>query len=572
MNNENVTLEILEPRGEFTLTKRTGLSTPRVTDLNEKKIGLCSEKPDSVLFFNKIEEMLKEAYPTATIIRYQSATAPMAPDNTGEIAETCDVWLEGIKTSTSGKFAPDIVLENLGVPGASVCVDSLIKQRRAHAETGGMPTVRVVTVPAMEYFKAKSSQELMNDVAAAAFDDIVKALTAPLTEEEREVEDFSYDYSSKKFTGSTYSQAYEKFLQYCADNFIGDGLPLVPPTREAVDEMLKGTSYPPDKVIGLMEPRLGFATVEKIAISAVMAGAKPEYLPVIITMVETITDENFNQYHIVNEIMPVMFLSGPIIEELGINNDIGYLAPGYRANSTIARALSMCSINIGWRVMDTYASPGGTGQPANYLNYFIPENQKDSPWESFSESNGYKPDENTITICETLSVTRGPSETLSIASFEQDMERMANIFAPFPGMIGGHRDMSGARYMVVVHPTFASQLVDAGFTKESFIKWLYDKNTTDWDKMNEEEREQYKKAVAEGKHFGIRLEDCKPGLLIEPFTDPRHVAVMVSGNATGGVLVFWTAMGSTSLVDGVKEERPFMTKAIHGATLTRSGR
>jgi hypothetical protein len=73
-------------------------------------------------------------------------------------------------------------------------------------------------------------------------------------------------------------------------------------------------------------------------------------------MIETIA-KDFNQYHIVNEILPVTLLSGPIIEELKINNKNGYLAPGHRANATIGRALLMCMINIGWRRMDVYSSP-----------------------------------------------------------------------------------------------------------------------------------------------------------------------------------------------------------------------
>jgi hypothetical protein len=566
------TLEVLEPRGEIVLKERTGLSAPRAASLDGKRIAICSEKPDSEMFFNKIAEMIQDAYPTAAIIRFPSSTAPQIPDNTKEVAEACDIWIEGIKTSTSGKSTPDIVLEKLGKPGVSVSLDSLAKQRKAHAETGGMPAVRVVYIPAMDYFKAKSSQALMNEVAAAAYGGIIKALTDPLTEEEQKSGSFDYDYLPKTFSGDTYSDAYEVFLQYCANNFIGDGLPLVPPTREAVDEMLKGTSYPPDKVIGIMEPKSGIATVEKIAISAVMAGAKPEYLPIIITMVETIADENFNQYHIVNEIMPVTLLSGPIIEELGINNDIGYLSAGHRSNSTISRALAMCMINIGWRLMDAYASPGGIGNPASYTFYFIPENQKANPWESFAASNGFGPDENTITICETIVTTRGPSETLSIASFEQDMQQVADIFSLKPDFFGGLSDTRGARFMIAIHPTFASQLADAGYTRESFIQWLHDKNTIDWDKMNEEERAVFKQLASEGKAHGASPEDCKPGLLLEPFTDPKHVSLIVSGNATGGVIVFWTPMGSTSLVDLVKVERPFMHKVMHGATITKSGK
>jgi hypothetical protein len=350
----------------------------------------------------------------------------------------------------------------------------------------GMPTIRVVSLPAIAYFKAKASQELMDIVASEAFGDTIRALIEPLTEAEKNPEPFHHDYSPKKFTGSSYAEANEDFQAYCSDNFMNDGLPVVPPTREAVKEMLTGTSFPPEKEIGIMYPRKGIATVEKIAINAVMAGAKPEYLPVIITMVECITDERFNQYHIVTGPMPVFWISGPIVEEIGLNNGIAYLSPGYRANSTIARAVAMCSINIGWRLMNIYAMPGGPGTPAAYTNYLIPENQKESPWESFAVENGYKPRESTVSANETLWVSNGPGETLNFQSLEQSLEQMANLVAPSGILSGLGFTPEGKRHEIVLHPTMARHLADAGFTKQSFVQWLYDKTAIVWDKMSEE--------------------------------------------------------------------------------------
>jgi hypothetical protein len=196
-----------------------------------------------------------------------------------------------------------------------------------------------------------------------------------------------------------------------------------------------------------MFPKQGRATVEKIAISAVMAGAKPEYLPVIIAMIETITAKDFNQYHIVNEILPITFISWPIIEEIGLNNETGYLAPGHRANATIGRAMLMCMINIGWRRMDVYSSPGGLGQPAAYANYIVPENQKASPWETYAVSTGFKPEESTVTICEGIFISRGPSETLSMDNFENRLEQMK----PYLPLLPGCSAFSGCPEMVLIY-------------------------------------------------------------------------------------------------------------------------
>ena len=103
---------------------------------------------------------------------------------------------------------------------------------------------------------------------------------------------------------------------------MGDGLPLTPPTQEAVDWMLTGTSRSPDEEIGIMAPRNGRATIEKIAINAVMAGAKLEYLPVIIAAIECVTDKGFNLYHLQTSTaspVPIIWINGPIAREIGMN-------------------------------------------------------------------------------------------------------------------------------------------------------------------------------------------------------------------------------------------------------------
>jgi hypothetical protein len=340
--------------------------------------------------------------------------------------------------------------------------------------------------------------------------------------------------------------------------------------------MLSGTSYPRDKVIGLMYPKKGIATVEKIAISAVMAGAKPEYLPVIIAMIETITAKNFNQFHIVNEILPAFFISGPIIKELGINNKIGYLAPGHRINSTLGRSVLLCMINIGWRDMTIYSSPGGPGQQAAYAKTIIVENQDESPWESWAEQNGYGPEESIVTACEENGRTGFAGECMSNATYSERLAAVTKIFnssSPMLTMMGSPRSTENIRYMMVLHPTMARQLANAGFTKQSFIQYLHDKNTIDWDKMTEEEREKLRKDVAANKIPGLSLEDLKPGLLREPFKEGSQVLIMVAGTGAGNSMEITAMTGSTAPhAEEVEEPRPYMNTVIRGAALTKYGR
>jgi hypothetical protein len=475
-----------------------------------------------------------------------------------------------------------VYMERAGKPGVSICSDVLVRSKRALADLNGMPAARLVDVPATDYCVAKRDPERMKGVVAAVIDDIIKALTDPLTEEEKRSFEMEYDYSNKVFTGASYFEANEKFQQYCEANHLTDGLAVTPPTPEAVEWMLSGTTYPRDKVIGLMYPKKGIATVEKIAISAVMAGAKPEYLPVIIAMIETITAKNFNQFHIVNEILPVFFISGPIVKELGINNKVGYLAPGYRINSTLGRSVLLCMINIGWRDMTIYASPGGPGQQAAYAKTIIVENQDESPWESWAEQNGYGPDESIVTACEDNGRTGFAGECMSNATFEERFEQLCRIFsrkALLFSRFGLPKNAENVRHMIVLHPAMAWQLANAGFTKQSLIQYLYDKNVLDWDRMTEQEREKLKKELEEefvaagNKMFGMSPDEVKPGLHREPFSAPENVLVMVAGSGAGNSMVFQAITGSTAPhAEEVEVPRPYMNTVIRGAALTKYGR
>ena len=567
-----VILEILNPRGVLHPEPVVGLSNPRVTDLNGKRIALMSEKPDAVLFFNSLEKLLKKKYPDATILRFDSPANPARPDNTAEVASQCDVWLQGVKTTTSSKVDYDIKMEKLGRPGAMFCVDTLMKQRKRLADANGMPTLRIIPISSVSFFSAKGSQKLMDPVAAEVFDATVKALTEPLSAAEKNPPAAVYDYGPLQFTGDTYADAAESFQQYFADNFMHDGLPVVPPTPEAIKWMLKGTSRSPKEKIGVLPPRDGEATIEKIAINSVMAGAKPEYLPVIITALECITDKSFNSYHIAMGPLPVIWISGPIAREIGMNLGIGYLSPGFRANSTIGRAISLCMINIGWRLMDTDAMPGGPGTPVAYCNYLIPENDKESPWESFSVEHGYQPEDSTVSVNEMLQLSQGPGEGLSSQSLEEALDRIAKQLISF---LNYGFPPENRRCEIFLYPTLARQLADAGYTKQSLVKALIEKSSIPWEKLSLPEQEMLKNNVAYGSLSGVKPSDLKPGYVYRTYRDPSQIAILVAGDAGGSTLIFSTACGSTARQGDSPagfQDRPFMTKKIRGATLTKSGR
>lgn len=178
-----------------------------------------------------------------------------------------------------------------------------------------------------------------------------------------------------------------------------DGLPVIPPTEDRVRQMLSGTRRDPAEIVALIAPRNAPASMEKIAINAVMAGCLPEYMPVLIAAVEAMTDKGFNLMGVQNTThpcAPLIIVNGPIAGKLGLNCAGNAFGQGNRANATIGRAIRLLLLNVGGGI------PGVTdkstqGGPAKYT-YCIAENEKENPWGPLHVERGFKAEESTVTV------------------------------------------------------------------------------------------------------------------------------------------------------------------------------
>ncbi len=178
-----------------------------------------------------------------------------------------------------------------------------------------------------------------------------------------------------------------------------DGLPVVPPTERRVLAMLEGTRRDPEEVVAAVPPDLVPCNVEKVAINAVLAGCRPEHLPVVLTAVEAACTEAFNAHGLLATTMPagpVVVVNGPIRRELGMNSGINVFGQGNRANASIGRALQLVIRNVGG------GRPGGVdrathGNPGK-LGFCFAEDEEGSPWEPLSVALGAPPGTNTVTL------------------------------------------------------------------------------------------------------------------------------------------------------------------------------
>ena len=178
-----------------------------------------------------------------------------------------------------------------------------------------------------------------------------------------------------------------------------DGLPVIPPTEERVLKMLAGTTRPPSEIIGIIPPDNAPCTIEKVAINAVMAGCKPEYLPVVLAAVEAACLDAFCMHGVLATTYfsaPIVIVNGPIVDRIGMNWGHNALGQGNRANSTIGRALQLVIRNVGG------GRPGGVdratlGQPGK-VGFCFAEREHDSCWESLAVERGFRADESTVTL------------------------------------------------------------------------------------------------------------------------------------------------------------------------------
>jgi len=260
----------------------------------------------------------------------------------------------------------------------------------------------------------------------------------------------------------------EDEIEALFDRGWSDGLPLVPPTEARVLRMLAGTSRKPDDVVAVVPPDLVEVTVEKVAINAVMAGCRPEYLPVVLAALEAACTDEFNMHGVLATTMPVgpvVVVNGPIRRAIGMNSGVNVLGQGNRAGLTIGRALQLVIRNVGGGKPGevdraTHGSPGK-------LSFCFAEDEEGSPWEPLSVERGLPPGASAVTLfagegtrCIVDQQSRAP-ESL-VASFAVNLRALH------------HPKLAlGFDAMLVVGPEHARVFHEAGWSKARVVDELH---------------------------------------------------------------------------------------------------
>ncbi len=275
----------------------------------------------------------------------------------------------------------------------------------------------------------------------------------------------------------TFASAEDEF-EAMYDRGWSDGLPLIPPTIERVQAMLEGTKRKPDDIIALVPPDLVDLTVEKVAINAVMAGCKSEYLPVVIAALETACGDEFNMHGLLATTMPVgpvIFVNGPIRKSINMNSGMNLLGQGNRANSTIGRAVQLTIRNVGG------GRPGEVdrathGSPAKYGLCFA-EDEEGSPWQSYAQDQGFSSEQNTVTLFP------GEGPRMIVDQLSRSPDELARSLAM--GIIGNVHPklVMGFDAILIIGPEHASRFAEAGWTKEQVNEEIINHSIRETDEL-----------------------------------------------------------------------------------------
>jgi len=309
-----------------------------------------------------------------------------------------------------------------------------------------------------------------------------------------------------------------------------DGLPVIPPTEERVERMLAYLGRDTQEVVAEVEPQRGVATIEKIAINAVMAGCKPEYMPVLIAAVEALAEPAFNIHGIqctTNPVAPLAIVNGPIIPKLDINCGRNALGQGRRANATIGRAIRLILTNIGGG-LPGQVDQATLGMPGKY-SFCLGENEAESPWEPLHVELGFQADESTVTMV-------GAQGTTNILPVYLKAESVLLFIADAMAYMGSNNVLfGGGNPLVILPPGHAKLLAEQGYSKAEVKRFLYEHSQIPRAKLPPEGKVPFAKFVERDDQICIarRPEDIL--IVVAGGPEPYHVTYLPNFGDTWAV-------------------------------------
>ena len=317
-------------------------------------------------------------------------------------------------------------------------------------------------------------------------------------------------------------------LVECADDFDAinklyrerrwsDGLPIVPPTVERVERMLRHARRAREDVVARIAPGFGAASVERIAINAVLAGCDPEYMPALIAAVEAVTDPEFNLQGIQATTNPVavwVIVNGPLAQELGVNATFNCIGEGAWANATLGRALRLILRNIGGALpgeMDRATQ----GQPGKFT-FCCAENEAENPWEPLHVERGFSRDQSTVTVV-------GAEGTMNMNTHAKDVVDLLRVIAETMVHPASNEYCHGGEPWLMISPEHADIMKRGGLSKADVKARLWELTKMPARHMAAKDLLRVKSSRTE------ELGEIGPATILTIAHKPEDICIMVAG-------------------------------------------
>jgi hypothetical protein len=423
-------------------------------------------------------------------------------------------------------------IEKLGTPTVGIHTNFFTKAERWVAESEGLPDLRSIEIP---HPLAGLPRGTIRNRAITILDDIINGLTQP--EKKRKGESHvanqvkgKPELSTIRYRGRSNTEALRVVNTSFYEQRWTDGFPIVPPTQEAVEWMLTGTERDKDELVGMVAPGSGKATVKHIAINAVMAGAQPAYMPVILAAVEAITDPEFaspwgagGMQTTTGPVTPLLIVNGPVATDVGISSGIDCFGYSHRANATIGRALRLIMINAG------KAYPGindmkcqGSSQQFTFCVAEKEEHpayhREQNPWKPLHVERGYSEKSSTVTA-----LAAWPP--VNITDAEHCGPEILNAVVDTMATLGQVPHATSWEYILVLNMTHAQCLADAGWSKQDIREYVYANAVLPWSKY----KQQYPGLTKRQPSWMAYT--CDDSTSIHILESPDNIQVIVAGGA-----------------------------------------
>ena len=313
----------------------------------------------------------------------------------------------------------------------------------------------------------------------------------------------------------------ERITDYFHSQGYTDGLPIIPPTAERVSRMLGGTRRQPEESLGKVNPAGFPATIEKVAVNAVMAGCRPEYMPVLIAAIEIMTEPEWmldSMQSTTNPLTPMLILNGGIRERIGVNSGTGVMGPGWQANAAIGRAIRLIMLNVGG------AKPGDVDKcTQGFVGKYtlcIGENEEESPWPPFHVRRGFKAEDSVVTVVGVNASTNIHDSSDNAVDLIKTLT--ASLISPgTANVVDPH-----STPVIALNPLHAQILAGVGFTPERLQAHIFEKCRLPADGLSVR-RSVLRRGEHGGDHFLV------DGTI--PFTNrPEQILIVVTGGMGGG--------------------------------------